>query len=201
MGAGQPVPHLFFLNYHQRKIIMPATYYEISEEEMTSVLSKWTIVEDTNARELVFDFSIGQGVSIRVFSSITRGSARKCGGDAIRVCAVRNGKGFIKSKRVYRIGTWEKNLKKAVNSVIEQARERLSTFRSSDRPVSTPAPKMTLTEKIVEMGKASNDDEQKQILRLLYSTMTKGGGMEELKALLHGATGRWKKALEWAIAY
>jgi hypothetical protein len=108
------------------------TYRNVSLIEMQSVLCAdkgWQIKTEHNSREYLFEFplSTSPNIIIRVCSGIIEnGNSRDCGKDAIRVFAydIENKKGWIKTKRVYRIGTWEKNLRNAVTKCFEAAKAR-----------------------------------------------------------------------------
>jgi hypothetical protein len=98
------------------------TYQTVTLEDIKSVLQAdkgWKIVEDPKSKEFIFEFPLSASpwIVVRVASSIvSSGVSRGCGKDAIRVFAVdlKNNRGYIKTKRVYRIGTWAKNLHNAV---------------------------------------------------------------------------------------
>lgn len=108
------------------------TYQTVTLEDIKSVLQAdkgWRIVEDPKSREYIFEFPLTASpwIVIRVASSITaNGISRGCGKDAIRVFAVdtSKGKGYIKTKRVYRIGTWAKNLHRVTLDCFYQAKCR-----------------------------------------------------------------------------
>ena len=107
-------------------------FVTISLDEMKDVLcveKGWEVITEPNSREYYFDFHLTRSpwIVIRVASSITEnGIGRGCGKDAIRVYAVdtKNKKGYIKTKRVYRIVTWKQNLQKAVLECFNNAKER-----------------------------------------------------------------------------
>ena len=84
---------------------------------------------EAGTKEYVFQFPLSSSphIVIRVCSGITfGGNSRGCGKDAIRVYALdtRAGRGYIKTSRVYRIGTWKKNLVKAVTNCFQDAKAR-----------------------------------------------------------------------------
>lgn len=70
------------------------------------------------------------GLVLRVFTSILLKSevGRKCGDDAIRVCAVvdtgKDIRGLVKSRRVFRVEGWRENLKAAIFAILTEARQR-----------------------------------------------------------------------------
>lgn len=108
------------------------TFYNVSLEEMKSVLRSdkgWELKTEDRSREYFFSFPLSSSphIQIRVASGITaNGHSRGCGKDAIRVFAVNTetNKGYISTKRIYRLPTWEKNLKAAVMNCFEQAKAR-----------------------------------------------------------------------------
>jgi len=108
------------------------TFTNVTLEDMKNVLKAekgWTLKTEPRSKEYFFEFplSASPNIVVRVASGITmNGQSRGCGKDAIRIFAVdtKAGKGYIKTKRVYRIGTWETNLKKAVLNCFEQAKTR-----------------------------------------------------------------------------
>lgn len=107
-------------------------YCTITLDEMKEVLQEekgWQIKTEPNSREYIFEFplSASPNIIIRVCSSILENElSRNCGKDAIRVYAydIQAGRGWIKTKRVYRIGTWRKNLHKTIMDVFTQAKAR-----------------------------------------------------------------------------
>ena len=108
------------------------TFYNVSLNEIKSVLRSdkgWELKTEDRSCEYFFSFPLSTSphIQIRVASGITTdGQSRGCGKDAIRVFAVdtKANKGYIKTKRVYRIGTWRINLEKAVMNCFEQAKNR-----------------------------------------------------------------------------
>lgn len=86
--------------------------------------------EEIQSREVVFSFPLKNypDIEIKVYSGIDAISrqSRRCGGDAIRVCAVHTKKhlGWIKSARVYRCEGWRNNLKERVFETIKRANGR-----------------------------------------------------------------------------
>ena len=108
------------------------TYTQVTLDQMKEVLKTskgWQLKTEPNSREFIFEFPLSRtpNIIIRVCSSIVENEiSRDCGKDAIRVFAydIAKGKGYIKTKRVYRIGTWAKNLEKTVMDVYTQAKAR-----------------------------------------------------------------------------
>lgn len=108
------------------------TFCNVTLQDMKKVLKAdkgWTITNEPNSKEYIFQFPLTNTphIIIRVCSGITSdGNSRGCGKDAIRIYAVdiKNHKGYIKTKRVYRIGTWKKNLTKSVMTCFKQAKAR-----------------------------------------------------------------------------
>ena len=107
-------------------------FCNVTIEEMQSVLRAekgWSIELEPGSREYFFQFPLTKTphLVIKVATGITKnGNSRGCGKDAIRVFAVdtKNSIGYIKTKRVYRIGTWRNNLEKAVMDCFSKAKER-----------------------------------------------------------------------------
>jgi hypothetical protein len=108
------------------------TYQMVTIEEMKEVLKAekgWVRTTEPRSCEYFFEFPLSNSphIVIKVASSITaNGISRGVGKDAIRVFAVdtQKQKGYISTKRVYRIGTWRDNLRKAVTAVYESAKAR-----------------------------------------------------------------------------
>jgi len=111
---------------------MSASYYNVSLTEMKTLLlaeKGWSLVANDQSREYIFSFPLSNSpnIQVRVCSGITaNGHSRGCGKDAIRVFAVNTAtdKGYISTKRVYRLDTWEKNLKAAVTNCFLAAKAR-----------------------------------------------------------------------------
>lgn len=107
-------------------------YCPVTLEQMRKVLihdKGWNLDMIEGTKEYVFTFPLSTSphIEVRVCSGITfDGRSRGCGKDAIRVFALdtKAGRGYIKTKRVYRIQTWEANLRKAVLNCFNQAVER-----------------------------------------------------------------------------
>jgi hypothetical protein len=108
------------------------TFYNVSLEEMKSVLQAekgWQLQNEPRSREYFFAFPMSNSphIQIRVASGITaNGQSRGCGKDAIRVFAVdtKANKGYISTKRIYRLPTWSTNLRNAIMNCFEQVRAR-----------------------------------------------------------------------------
>ena len=108
------------------------TFCNVTLNEMQDVLREdkgWELRTEDSSREYFFSFPLSTSphIQIRVASGITaNGQSRSCGKDAIRVFAVDTAakKGFIKTKRIYRIGTWEKNLRAAVLNCFKMSKDR-----------------------------------------------------------------------------
>ena len=108
------------------------TFCNVTLDDMKNVLRPekgWQIQTEPRSKEYFFAFPLSNSphIQVRVASGITlNGFSRGCGKDAIRVFAVdtKANKGYIGTKRVYRIGTWEKNLRQAVMNCFDQAKNR-----------------------------------------------------------------------------
>jgi len=104
-------------------------YVPIPENEMVEFLSAqgFSEIPTPPNQEMVFSKLLVKGqypICLRVYTSVVRGEARDCGEDAIRVCLVTKVKdkdqkeavrGFGKSKRVYRVEGWKKNLQSRID--------------------------------------------------------------------------------------
>jgi hypothetical protein len=106
-------------------------FNSISLDEMKAALEGWTEVTGSTAtREYVYEKAIPEnaGIVVRIFTSIHKDTsiARRCGGDAIRICAVNvpAHKGWISTVKVLRVEGWRANLNKAINKVMTEARSR-----------------------------------------------------------------------------
>lgn len=112
---------------------MPGTYTEITESEMDDVLCDElgfhkTATFGEGSKEKVYDYQFdtksGERLAIVVYSSIDErtGVSRDSGNDAIRVVLMwRDTEGFEwkaigSTKRVNRIDTWRKNLRKRLSN-------------------------------------------------------------------------------------
>lgn len=112
---------------------MSGTYTEITESEMESLLCdelgfRRAVTFGEGANERVYDYSFdtksGERLALVVYSSIDErsGVSRDSGNDAIRVVLMwRDTEGFEwkaigSTKRVNRIGTWRKNLRKRLSN-------------------------------------------------------------------------------------
>ena len=102
------------------------TYVTILESEFDALLKLdkgWT--KEVKGQEYVYSFQLKKApnISILVYSSISpNGLSKKCGSDAIRVCAVNTvlNKGVIKSNRINRTLGWDERLKTKVFEVLAQ---------------------------------------------------------------------------------
>lgn len=118
---------------------MSGTYTEITESEMESLLCdelgfRRAAVFGEGANEMVYDYQFdtksGERLAIVVYSSIDEltGLSRDSGSDAIRVVLmwedVEKWKAIGSTKRVNRIGTWRKNLRKRLSNWTEMIEGR-----------------------------------------------------------------------------
>ena len=110
---------------------MAATYQQIELADVQDVLKAAKGWKPYNShKEYVYDWAVPSlnGVVIRVYTSVSKlnGQGRRCGGDAIRVCAVNTltNRGLVKSRRVHRTQNWRDNLKSRVFEAIELSKER-----------------------------------------------------------------------------
>jgi len=105
---------------------MSATYCVITELEMDALLKHdkgW--IKSIKGNEYVYTYTTTKNpnINVIVYSSISpNGLSKKCGSDAVRICAVntKTNKGIIKSKRVNRVPGWDSRLKDRVLEVIKQ---------------------------------------------------------------------------------
>jgi hypothetical protein len=104
---------------------MSKTYVTITELEFDGLLQHakgWT--KDKSGNEIVYSYTSKKNpdIMVLVYSSITNGVSRKCGADAIRICAVntRTNKGVLKSTRVNRVAGWNERVKERVIETIEK---------------------------------------------------------------------------------
>ena len=130
-----------------------ANYTSISLSEMDECLSSekgWTreVFEGRGRHEgeqvYSFELKTCPGVTIKVWSSISEGRARRVGADAIRVCATRSyggakEYGYIKATRVHRVGGWRENLRGRVHGVIASAKERYQIQEGQRAAQASPA--------------------------------------------------------------
>ena len=109
------------------------TFTNVTLEDIENVLRAdkgWSVVVEPGTREIVFEFPLTTSphIVIRVCSGIMpiSNNSRGCGKDAIRIFAINKhtGKGWISTKRINRIGTWEKNLRKAITNCFNEAKNR-----------------------------------------------------------------------------
>jgi len=89
----------------------------------------WQKIESTKETIFVFPLSSRPHIIIKVYSSIgmNHKTCREKGADAIRVCAVntQTNKGWISTRRVFRVEGWRNNLKNAVMDIYTQAQKRI----------------------------------------------------------------------------
>ena len=103
---------------------MAATYVIVTEMEMDNLLKSdkgW--VKTIEGGEYVYNYTTKKNpdINVKVFSSVTQnGTGRKCGGDAIRVCAVntKTNRGVIKAGRINRTAGWDERLQLKVMETI-----------------------------------------------------------------------------------
>ena len=108
---------------------MAAQYVVVTELEFDNLLKAdkgWSKdVIGHKAMEYVYSYRTKKNpdIVIKVYSSVTKGgTGRKCGGDAIRICAVntKTDKGVLKTKRVNRTPGWDERVKERVLDMIGQ---------------------------------------------------------------------------------
>ena len=103
---------------------MAATYTTITELEFDTLLKHekgWS--KEVVGREFVYSHvpKKNPDTMIKVYSSIKLdGVSKKCGGDAIRVCAINTvtNRGIIKSSRINRTAGWDLRTKAKVIEVL-----------------------------------------------------------------------------------
>lgn len=115
-----------------------AEYYEISKTEMEDFLfnemsfpSGHNPLNVQGPTELVYGkgFRLGiHPVTLRVYSSIQRGTARSVGNDSIKVCLILRRpdgeiRGIGKTKRVHRVKGWRTNLKKRITDMVDSIKD------------------------------------------------------------------------------
>lgn len=105
---------------------MAATYVIVTEMEMDTLLKaekNWS--KHIEGGEYVYHYTSlkNPDIVIKVFSSVTpSGVSKKCGSDAIRICAVntKTSRGIIKNGRVNRTAGWDDRLKDKVLETIKK---------------------------------------------------------------------------------
>lgn len=105
---------------------MGSQYVTITELEMDALFKAdkgWSKVLEGG--EYVYRYTTlkNPDIVVKVFSSVTPdGVARKCGGDAIRICAVntKTNRGVIKNGRVNRTSGWDDRVKTKVVDTIKK---------------------------------------------------------------------------------
>lgn len=134
-------------------------YTNITLAEMKAFLGPKFVELPVSAstKEYVFEYKLPKSnVVVKVYSSIHRetGDARRCGGDAIRVCAVDIVKkiGWIKSTRVFRVEGWKKNLGTAINTTIDQSYNRLDKISLKKLPGAVPPPPVKIPATLREIN-------------------------------------------------
>jgi hypothetical protein len=105
---------------------MAATYVIVTELEFDTLLKAdkgWE--KKIEGGEYVYCYTPKKNpdVVVKVFSSVTpSGVSRKCGGDAIRICAVntKTNRGILKTGRVNRTAGWDERAKEKVIETINK---------------------------------------------------------------------------------
>lgn len=103
---------------------MAGTYVIITELEMDALFkAEKSWVKSLEGGEYVYSYATKKNpdIVVKVFSSVTpNGVSRKCGGDAVRVCAVNTvtNRGIIKTGRVNRTAGWDTRVKDKVMETI-----------------------------------------------------------------------------------
>lgn len=103
---------------------MAAHYVDVTEMEFDNLLKNdkgWT--KEIYGSEYLYSFQTKKNpdILVKVYSSVTKnGVGKKCGGDAIRICAVntKTQRGIMKAKRVYRTPGWEERVKERVIEIL-----------------------------------------------------------------------------------
>lgn len=108
---------------------MAARYTKVSERQFDAMLKShngWS--KSVVGQELAYSQEIRgiQGATMVVYSSIHEGTGqgRGRGHDAIRVCVVKDGRGFIKTGRVNRTQNWRDNLWARIKTTTQEAYKR-----------------------------------------------------------------------------
>ena len=102
-------------------------YCEIPKDEMDGFMAagRFQRVAVPSAAEIVYERPVSDGLSVRVFSSITDrlDGARACGEDAIRVViwAVKNKIIVASENRVHRVAGWRLNLASRIANALRRA--------------------------------------------------------------------------------
>lgn len=105
-----------------------SNFYRFDRDEFESVLDDtglfFTVQNYDWTKELVYEADSNEGrFSVRVYSSIDErtNKARDKGSDAIRVVLIdnKNRRPVMKQRRVNRIKTYDKNLKKRINNIVD----------------------------------------------------------------------------------
>lgn len=102
---------------------MAATYQDITADEMDEFMGYIGFKQADPGHpcgETVYEAPYGEGFRIRVYSTISGGTGRRAGGDAIRViCVNEDNQGFHSTKRVHRTQNWRKNLLSRIDFIHE----------------------------------------------------------------------------------
>ena len=102
---------------------MAAEYQEITDDDMEDFMTYLGFKQADPGHpcgETVYEAPYGEGFRIRVDSTISGGSGRRAGGDAIRViCVNEANQGFHSTTRVHRTQNWRKHLLTRIDSIHE----------------------------------------------------------------------------------
>lgn len=103
------------------------SYVVVTELEFDNLFKPekgWRKVIKGNEYVYTYTSTKNPKIDVLVYSSLStdKGTGRKCGGDAIRVCAVNtvSKKGIMKSKRVYRTPGWDERVKERVIETLKK---------------------------------------------------------------------------------
>jgi len=105
---------------------MAAQYCTITELEMDALLKHdkgWSKTIKGNEYVYAYQTKKNPNISLFVYSSISlNGVSKKCGTDAVRICAVNTitNKGILKTKRINRVPGWDVRLKERVMDMLNQ---------------------------------------------------------------------------------
>ena len=110
---------------------MAAKFTNIYLSQFDAMLKErngWDREVQSGSREFVYTQEIRgiRGAVLMVYSSIHEATERSRGKghDAIRVCVVKDGRGFIKSRRVNRTQNWRDNLWARIKTTTQEAYKR-----------------------------------------------------------------------------
>lgn len=129
---------------------MANTYTEVGADEMTSFLkaidSDYEEVDRRRTKERVFDLPTAhEDLTVRVFSTLdnrkANGGARDCGKDAIRTVLWSESaeKPVDGRPHTKRIDTWRKNLRRKVDELLAEAKERAQADEQAEDEASAVA--------------------------------------------------------------